>query len=371
MNSFIPISIPSITPLEHAFVNKAVTSGWVSSMGQYIDQFETEFATFCGVKHAISVSNGTVAIHLALAAMGIKEGDEVIIPDLTFIATASAVKLSGAKPVFVDIEDDTLGICPSAIRKAISPKTKAIMPVHLYGQPANMNAILDIAKEFNLKVIEDAAEAHGALIGEKKVGSIGHAGTFSFYGNKIITTGEGGMITTNDDELNERCRILRDHAMDKNKRYWHNELGYNYRMTNMQAALGCAQMQRISELIAKRKQIFDWYNTQLVNIDNIKLNQSNNWSTPVYWMICLEHKYFNEESRQRFMDLLKANNIDSRPYFYPISDMPMFKNIQTDVTHHIYSKGINLPTFHDITEEQVDYICKTIVKLLPNFNKKF
>lgn len=228
MIRFIPISQPSITHKEIDYVTDAIKSGWISSLGIYIDQFEAEFAGFCGVKHAIAVSNGTVAIHLALVALGIKEGDEVIVHDFSFIATANAVKHARAIPVFADIDPYNLCISVESIRKKITSKTKAIIPVHIYGHPADMPAINVLAKEYNLSVIEDAAEAHGSSINGQKTGSWGICGTFSFYGNKNITSGEGGMITTNSDELNEHLRFLRDHAMSKEKRYWHTEVGYNY-----------------------------------------------------------------------------------------------------------------------------------------------
>src|SRR6185369_15237220 len=227
----IPISQPSITQKEIDYVTDAVKSTWISSLGKYIDQFEAEFAKFCGTEYAIAVSNGTVAIHLALVAHRIGPGDEVIIPNLTFVATANAVLHAGAKPVFVDIDPFNLCIDPVSVERAITPRTKAIMPVHLYGHPADMKKIMEVAERHKLIVIEDAAEAHGAKAYNKTVGGWGQCATFSFYGNKNLTTGEGGMITTNDKELNARCRHLRDHAMSKEKRYWHNEIGFNYRMT--------------------------------------------------------------------------------------------------------------------------------------------
>ena len=245
--NFIPISQPSLGEREIEYVLSAVKSGWISSKGQYIDAFEKQFADFVGIKYALAVSNGTNALHLALASCGIKAGDEVIIPDLTFIATENAVRYTGADVVFVDIDKDTLCISPVSIERAITGKTKAIIPVHLYGHPANMREIMRIAKIHSLVVIEDAAEALGAEAYRQRVGSIGKCGVFSFYGNKIITTGEGGMLTTNDHITFEKARYLRDHAMDQHKRYWHTMVGFNYRMTNLQAAVGLAQMERIDK----------------------------------------------------------------------------------------------------------------------------
>jgi perosamine synthetase len=364
MNNFIPISQPSIGEKEIAYVTDAVKSGWVSSLGKYIDMFEEKFAIYCGTKYAVATSNGTTALHLALVSLGITAEDEVIIPDLTFVATGSAVKYIGAKVVTVDIDEDTLCISPEAIKKAITSKTKAIIPVHLYGHPANMEEINKIAKECNLFVVEDAAEAHGAEVNGKKVGSLSDAGVFSFYGNKIITSGEGGMITTNDDKLYKKMKYLRDHAMSKEKRYWHTDVGFNYRMTNLQAALGVAQFERIDELLDKKKEIFEWYQKELKDIKGIKLNYQASWAKNVYWMVCLELDGFTENQRDEFIQKLKVKNIDSRPYFYPVSDMPVYKDSNTPITHKVYQKGLNLPSYFDITKEQVDYVCISIKELV-------
>ncbi len=362
--NFIPISQPSITQKEIYYVTDAIKSGWVSSLGKYIDKFEEKFAEFCGTKYALATSNGTVALHLALVSLGIKEDDEVIIPDFTFIATANAVKYTGAKVVTVDIEEDTLCINPKEIAKAITPKTKAIIPVHLYGHPANMEEIKKISKKYNLFVIEDAAEAHGAEIGGKKVGSFGDVSIFSFYGNKIMTSGEGGMITTNNKELYEKMKYLRDHAMSKEKRYWHTEIGYNYRMTNLQAALGVAQLERIDELLNKKREIFEWYKEYLKDIPDIKLNFQKDGYKNVYWMICLEVIGYDERKRDILIKKLKEKGIDSRPFFYPISDMPMYEKADTLVTYKVYQRGINLPSFFDLKKEEVKYICKQLREVL-------
>lgn len=362
--NFIPISQPSIGKKEIEYVTDAVTSGWVSSLGKYIHMFEEKFAAYCGTKYAVATSNGTTALHLALVALGVTAEDEVIIPDLTFVATGSAVRYIGAKVVTVDIDEDTLCISPEAIKKAITSKTKAIIPVHLYGHPANMEEINKIAKENNLFVVEDAAEAHGAEVDGKKVGSLSDAGVFSFYGNKIITSGEGGMITTDDEELYKKMRYLRDHAMSKEKRYWHAEVGFNYRMTNIQAALGFAQFERIEELLAKKKEIFEWYQDGLKDIKGIRLNHQAPWAKNVYWMVCLELDGFSESQRDDFIQKLKSKNIDSRPYFYPVSDMPMYENADTPTTHKVYQRGLNLPSYFDIRKEQVEYIYNQIRDLL-------
>jgi perosamine synthetase len=360
---FIPISKPSITEKEVNYVNDALSSGWVSSLGEYIEKFENQFATFCEVKRAVSVTSATTGLHLAMKAMGVGPGDEVIIPDLTFIATANAVTYTGAKVITVDIEEDSLCICPKAIRKALTNKTKAIIAVHLNGYPANMKLINQIADQYKLYVIEDAAEAHGAKFFNKKVGSLGHVGVFSFYGNKIMTTGEGGMITTNDIDLSERIKFLRDHAMSKSKRYWHNEIGYNYRLTNIQAALGVAQLERIDELLNKRISIYERYYKNFSKINIFQLNRTSKFRNVSFWSICLEIQNFNRKKRDALIIGLKEKNIDSRPYFYPISDMPMYEISNTKIAHKIYQKGIYLPIFHDLKNSEIDYICETIIKL--------
>lgn len=346
-----------MTELEFEYVNRAVRSGWISSFGEFIDQFEQEFAEFCGVRHAISVSNGTVAIHLSLVALGIGPGDEVVVPDLSFIATANAVLMSGASPVFADIDPVTLCLDPIDLERRITSKTKAIIPVHLYGHPADMSAIDEVAKRYGLMIIEDAAEAHGAKIGERTVGSFGTCATFSFYGNKNLTTGEGGMITTNDDGLNARCRMLRDHSMSKDKRYWHPEPGFNYRLTNVQSALGCAQLKRAKELLNRRADLLSWYAEELHGVDGIQLNRCANWATPSYWMICAEFEGLNEFRRDKLMYALRARGVDSRPYFYPMSDMPYFSRADTPRAHSIYPRGINLPTYFDLSRRDVSTIC--------------
>jgi perosamine synthetase len=362
--TFIPISQPTITQKEIDYVTDAVTSGWVSSLGKYIDSFEETFAAYCGTKYAVATSNGTTALHLALVALGIESEDEVIVPNLTFVATANAVKYIGAKVVIVDVDEESLCISPQAIERAITPKTKAIIPVHLYGHPANMDEINKLAQKHNLIVVEDAAEAHGAEVNGKKVGGLGKAGVFSFYGNKIITSGEGGMITTNDESLFYRMKYLRDHAMSKEKRYWHTEVGFNYRMTNLQAALGFAQLERINEILDKKKMVFEWYQELLTDLSGIRLNQQESWAKNVYWMVCLEVDDYTESQRDGLIAKLKAKGVDSRPYFYPLSDMPIYGRTDTPVCHKVYQRGLNLPSYFDITKAQVEQVCNALKELL-------
>ena len=361
---FYPASIPSIGELEIQYVTDAVRSGWVSSLGAYVTRFEADFAAFCGVDNAISVSNGTVALHLALVGLKIGAGDEVIIPDLSFIATANAVLMSGAKPVFCDIDSETLCIDPDAIEALITPNTKAIIPVHLYGHPANMPAITRISAAHDLEVIEDAAEAHGAEIDGLRVGRFGHCATFSFYGNKNLTTGEGGMITTNDAELAERLRMLRDHAMSATERYWHMELGYNYRITNLQAAVGCAQLERADELLNGRAEVYEMYASALAATSGIRINRTANWAHNTYWMVCAEINGLCQEKRHECMRELRERGIDTRPYFYPMSDMPYLEPAPTPVAHAVSQIGINLPTYIGLTEADVGYISEQLITVV-------
>ncbi len=367
MTKFIPVSEPSITQKEIDYVTNAVKSGWVSSLGHYINEFEKKFAEFIGTKYALTTSNGTTALHLALASLGIKSEDEVIIPDLTFVATANAVTYTGAKPVMLDVEADTWCIDPESIKRAIRKKTKAIIPVHLYGHSADMDEINKIAKEYGLYVIEDAAEAHGAEYKGEKVGSLSDCGVFSFYGNKIITTGEGGMITTDSKELCEKAKYLRDHAMSKEKRYWHTEIGYNYRITNLQAALGVAQLERIDELIAKKRKIFKWYKNLLSDLEGIKLNPEMEWAKNVFWMICIVLEGDYGITRDELMRKLKEKGVDTRPFFYPISQMPMYSSGRVNTTAYEVSKrGMNLPSGVNLKRKEVQYICETLKTILRN-----
>jgi len=279
----LPVAEPYFDSAELKYVTECVISGWVSSTGKYISEFEKLFSDFLGTEYAVTCSNGTCALHLALKAFDIGPGDEVIVPTLTFIATASSVTHAGATPVFVDSEPETWNMDPGLIEGLITSKTKAIIPVHLYGHPADLDPILEIAQKHDLIVIEDAAEAHGALYKGKKVGSLGNAGIFSFYGNKIITTGEGGMIVVNDEKISKKIRLLRDHGMDKSCSYLHPILGFNYRMTNLQAALGVAQMEKINIIIEKKISMAQKYCRLLENIPGLTLPNEAPWAKHIYW----------------------------------------------------------------------------------------
>lgn len=346
-----PVAQPNLAGNELKYVTDAVLSTWISSAGKYIDEFENGFAKFCDCQFGVSTSNGTVALHLALLALGIGPGDEVIVPDFTFAATANAVLHANAKPVIVDIDPLSWCIDPKEIEKAITPNTKAIIPVHVYGQPCDMDSIMSIAKKYNLKVIEDCAEAHGAKFKGKVVGSFGDISCYSFFGNKILTTGEGGMCVTNSEELNDAMRVLRDHGMNKKKKYWHDVLGYNYRMTNLQGALGCAQLERINDLINQRKQVENQYKETLKDISIIRWQEQLTGHDKVTWLVSA---WLPDGNRDKLFDELKKNQIDVRPFFYPMSEMELYKPYVFSATNsqRISKLGFNLPT---IQKDQIDF----------------
>lgn len=352
----MPVAEPDLKGNEYKYLNDAFLSTWISSSGKYINTFEENFADFCETKYGVAVSNGTVALHLALQALNIGPGDEVILPDLTFAATINSVLHCGATPVVVDIDDESWCISPEKIREAITEKTKVIMPVHLYGQPCDMDEIINIANEHGLYVIEDAAESHGAEYKGKKVGSFGHISCFSFYANKIITTGEGGMCVTSDSTLDERMRVLRDHGMNKNKRYWHDYIGFNYRMTNLQAAIGCAQLERIDEIIEKRKSIEESYKTELANFDFLKWQKDFSDRKRVTWLVC---SYTRPDYRELLTQELTRKGVDYRLFFYTLSSMPVYEKyvVSSGVSKQVSSSGFNLPTIRDINFKQVKEAC--------------
>lgn len=363
---FYPIAEPDIGELEIEYVTDAVRSGWVSSLGRYVEEFERGFADFCQTRHGVSTANGTVALHLTLAALGIGPGDEVIVPTLTFIATASAVIYAGAVPVFVDSEPNTWCLDPAAVERAITPRTRAIVPVHLYGHPADMDPILDSAARHKLTVIEDAAESHGALYKGRMTGGIGNAGIFSFYGNKLITSGEGGMLVTNDSALAERANFLHDHAMRPETRYYHSEIGYNYRITNLQAALGLAQLKRAPELIARKRQIMQWYREFLGDREDLKLNPSMPWADSSFWMVCAILP--TRLDLDTVMKDLRAIGIDSRPFFKPLHTLPPTRKYDSGgrfpVAEDLSRRGISLPCGVKLTRQDVEFICSRIKCLL-------
>jgi perosamine synthetase len=363
-DSFIPVSKPFIGEREKKLVLDALDSGWVSSIGKYIDEFEASFAHYCGTEFALAVSNGTTGLHLALAAIGVGAGDEVIVPDLTFVATANAVAYTGATPILADIEPDTLCIDPASVESLISERTKAIIPVHLYGHPADMDRLSELGHAHAVDIIEDAAEAHGAEYKGRRVGGLGKCGVFSFYGNKVITTGEGGMLTTNDPELYQRAKRLRDQAMSPQRRYFHEERGFNYRMTNLQAALGVAQLEQIEDFLERRAEIMSWYSSEIAVSDHVRLNRVSNWAKSAFWMVCLEIDWLDEARRDVFMQALKARGIDTRPYFCTMSSMPMYQQPPLPTSANKSRIGLNLPSYYELTKTQVQGIGADVNEIL-------
>jgi perosamine synthetase len=361
---FIPVNEPKISSEAKANLLEAVNSGWISSAGKYLGEFEENFAKIYGVKHAITVSNGTAALHVALMALGIKTGDEVIVPAFTMAASWMAVLYTGAKPVFVDCELETYNIDISQIEKKITNRTRAIMPVHIYGHPCAMDKIMELARRHNLAVIEDAAEAHGATYQEKLAGTFGDIGCFSFYGNKIITTGEGGMIITNSDELADKCRKLKD-LHHSAKRFIHDGIGYNYRMTNMQAAIGVGELNHLAEYVDKKIWMAKLYNELLINIPGLKLPTTQPEVKNVFWMyaILIDQKTFGI-SRDELRIKLKDAGVDTRDFFYSPSDQPVLKDIvgseRFPNTELIAVSGLYLPSGLTISEEQIRFVCQKI-----------
>lgn len=364
--NFIPVAEPLIGKEEEVLVLEGLRSGWISSIGRYIQQFEEEFAQFCSVKYAITVSNGTAALHLALVALGIGPGDEVIIPALTYVATANAVAYTGATPIPVDVDKDNWNIDSSEIKAKINPRTKAIIPVHLYGHPADMGPIMAIARKYHLFVIEDAAEAHGALYRNQIVGSIGTVGCFSFFGNKIITTGEGGMITLNNSTLAQRIRMLRNQGVSKRRKYFHPEVGFNYRMTNLQAAIGLAQLRKVQKIIDQKIEIARLYQKFLLPlVPQITLHPQAKWAKNVFWLYSILIHQKGHKNRDHLIKVLKNLNIDSRPFFFPIHLLPKYKsNDKLPVSEKLSTCGINLPSSPNLTGEKIKFICRSIIDFL-------
>ncbi|MBN2013889.1 MAG: DegT/DnrJ/EryC1/StrS aminotransferase family protein [Candidatus Altiarchaeota archaeon] len=352
----IPVAEPSLGKEELEKVVKALESGWISSKGEYIIEFEKGFAGYCGCEYGVATSNGTTALHLALSALGVKKGDEVLVPTLTFISTANAVAYTGAKPVFVDSHPRYWCMDPEKLRKKITEKTKAVIPVHLYGHPCDMDPIKEITEEHDLCIVEDAAEAHGAEYKGRKVGSFSDISCFSFYGNKIITTGEGGMCLTDDRELMEKMRILRDHGMDPGKKYWHDVIGFNYRMTNLQAAVGVAQLEKLDSFVEKKREIAALYNS-LLQDSNVKLPPEEDWAKNVYWMYSIL-----SEKRDHLIEKLREKGIESRPFFPPIHQQPChLRREKMPVAERLSMNGLNLPSSVNLTEEEIKEIAAVIL----------
>jgi perosamine synthetase len=362
----LPVAEPFLGERELAYVTECITSGWVSSAGAFVTRFEEAFADFCGSRHAVSVSNGTTALHVALVALGVGPGDEVIVPTLTFIATANAVTYTGATPVLVDSDPDTWTIDPAAIEAAVTPRTRAIVPVHLYGHPADLDRILAVAAARGVAVVEDAAEAHGATYRGRRVGTFGVMGIFSFYGNKIFTTGEGGMVVTDDDDLAAQLRILRAHGMSETRRYWHPVLGFNYRLTNLQAALGLAQIERADEILAAKRDLAKRYDDALRGVPGLTLPPDAEWATSVHWLysILVDRDAFGM-SRDELQRALDDRGIETRPFFVPIHEQPLYAHDarQLPVAEELARRGLSLPSAVGLGADEIARVAETIAAL--------
>ncbi len=362
--SFLPVAEPDLSSAELRNVLDAFLSTWISSTGDYVLEFERSFAARVGTSHGVATSNGTVSLHLALAALNIGPGDEVIVPDLTFAASANAVIHVGATPVLVDVDPDTWCISVEAIEKALTQKTRAIMPVHVFGRPAPMTEIRALAQRHGLFVIEDCAEAHGASYDGQPVGSFSDVASFSFFANKIITTGEGGMCVTNDPVLAARMKMLRDHGMRPERRYWHEEAGFNFRMTNLQAAIGCAQLKRMDGFLGMRRMVHASYETALSGLPGIAFpSEMSARCQPVTWFSCA---LVDAEARPLLIQACKQANIDLRPFFYSLSAMPAYRRFAAHcpVSARLSECGINLPTSRKVDEHVVHRIVQIFESVL-------
>ena len=357
---------PSITELEIRYATDAATHGWGERCYEYIDRFERQFCTYLGVRHAIATSSGTGALHLGMAGLGIGPGDEVILADINWIASAAPIVHLGARPVLVDVLPDTWCLDPAAVRAAITPRTKAILAVHLYGNLCDMDALQAIAQEHGLHLIEDAAEAIGSVWHGRRAGSMGIFGAFSFHGTKTITTGEGGIFVTDDETLYERVLTLSNHgrASSEARQFWPERIGFKYKMSNLQAAIGCGQMERIDELIAGKRRIFERYRDALHGLP-LFLNPEPVGTTNGYWMPTIVANQDTSFDRERLLSALKTDKIDGRVFFWPLSSLPMFKaHPQHTRSHSLSARAINLTSYHDMTEDEIGRVVACVRRSL-------
>lgn len=369
--AFLPVCEPALLGREREYVLEALETGWISSAGKYVTEFEKSFARYCGVKHAVGVCNGTVALHLALVALGIGPGDEVIIPDFTMIATAFAVCYTGAKPVFVDADPETWNINPHLIESKITSKTRAILPVHIMGLLCDMETILSISKKYNLKVLEDAAEAHGAEWNGKRAGALGDISAFSFFANKNLTTGEGGMVVTNDDALGELLRYHKNlcFPLTGGREYIHENIGYNYRLSNLHAAIGLAQVEKADEYRDMRRLNHSRYVEMLSDIPGITFQKQPQGYLHVHWMnaICVDSHIYGR-TRDELMQDLRKNNIDSRKLFIGMHKQKSLAKYGCDmsdsypISTKLGESGLYLPSSSHLRPDDIQRVCEIIRK---------
>jgi perosamine synthetase len=357
----IPLSNPTLGDSEAEYVMDCLRTGWISSVGKYVERFERAFAEITETKHAIACSNGTAALHLALEALGAKPGDEVLVPTLTFVACANAVLYCGAKPVFVDIDPDIWSIDPTRLEDHITRRTRGIIAVHLRGHAADMDRIQEVADRRGLFVVEDAAQAHGAQFKGRPVGSIGRVGTFSFFGNKMLTTGEGGMITTNDEALAARMRLVKNQGMTQERRYWHPVVGYNYRLTNIQAAIGLAQVERLATQLSAHQQVASWYKDELRNVPGLSWQREREWARHAWWQFVVIVDESFAADRDAVLATLQQAGVDARRIYHPMHDQPIYREQVGDarypVADRIAARAVCLPTWAGLSREDVRYVC--------------
>lgn len=369
----ILVSGSSVSPLEVCYAADAAQTGWNEKCFDYLKRFENTVCKTLGVKYAIATPSCTAALHLALLTIGVGPGDEVILPDSTWVASANPVAYTGATPVFVDVCEDDWTMDPEAVRKAITPKTKAIIPVHLYGHPCKMNEINAIAKKFNLYVIEDAAESIGSIYHGKYTGTLGDIGCFSFHGSKTVVMGEGGVFTTNEEQLYLRAKFLGDQAKHPSKRFYNEEIGYKFRLSNLQAAFGLGQIERLEEIVEKKRQVFQWYQAELGEIDDLRLNPELPGIRNNYWMVTPVLSENRKEDVAWLLAELEKRAINGRPFFYPCTDLPMYQRCRrepTPIAHRLHLKGFNLPCGAELSQEEVKYICAHLRNLLTGSKEK-
>ncbi len=367
MEELIPVAAPALLGNEKRYVNECLDSTWISSIGSFIDRFEGAFADACDSPHAMSCSNGTVALHLALLGLGIGPEDEVLVPSLTYVASANAVRYCGAEPVFVDSDRRSWNLDPEDARRKVTDRTRAILAVHLYGKPAAMTEIVSLAREHGLAVVEDAAEAIGATYRGEPVGSLGDVAAFSFFGNKVITSGEGGMVVTRDADLAARIRQLKGQGQDPSRRYWFPIVGYNYRMTNIQAALGLAQLEKLEDYLAARDQIAAWYRAQLAGCPGLLLPAEDPGERSVCWLFSVVLPGATEQARDAVMADLRSAGVDSRPFFYPCHILPPYQTgraADCPQAEWLGQRGLSLPTWVGMTERHVERVAAALRRAL-------
>ena len=362
-----PIMEPYLKGNELAYVTQCIKTNWISSQGRFVTEFQEKMAKLCNAHYALATSSGTTALHLGLLSLKLPKGSKVMVPNLTFAASINSILHAGLEPVLIDIEPETWNIDPEQIRKKIDNSTKAIMPVHLYGHPCNMSKIMDIAKDYKLYLIEDCAQAIGSSYSEKNVGSFGDIACFSFFGNKSVTTGEGGMVVFKNEGVYRYAKFLRDHGMDPHQKYWHLEVGYNYRMTNLQAAIGVAQLEYLDKILLQKERIAKTYEKFLKDIPHIILPIQRKGYKSTYWLYTILIKPDFKMARDNIIQKLRQNGVDSRPIFYPLNQMPPYQKYACGkdfpISQNIAKRGISLPSFLTLRERDINHICLLLKKI--------